>query len=193
MLSTFLAFVTIKAQDTLHDTTWQKAVNGDAQSQCTIGDRFFWGDKNTPKDLQQAFVWYEKAANAGFTRALKQLGYMYYSGVGVTESKTTSAVWYREAAEQGDAYSQYWLGVMSENGYGVKSDNAEAAKWYRKAAEQGQVKAQMNIGYLYLYGKGVQKDLRIARMWYEKAAAQGNEEATQMLHQVDYQLSYEKP
>ncbi len=55
------------------------------------------------QDYQQAFAWYQKAAEQGNAGAQNNLGLMYYNGKGVEQDYIKALEWYQKAAEQGDA------------------------------------------------------------------------------------------
>jgi hypothetical protein len=80
---------------------------------------------------------YRKAADAGHTVAMVDLGHLYRDGRGVRLDEAEAVRLYRQAAEAGDALGMADLGRMYEAGRGVGRDVAEAVRWYRKAAEAG--------------------------------------------------------
>ena len=55
------------------------------------------------KEYAAAIEWYQKAAEAGSTAAMKKIGHMYYDGIGVTIDAEKAWEWYRKAADAGDA------------------------------------------------------------------------------------------
>ena len=74
-------------------------------------------------------------ANQGNPNAQFNLGYMYDTGKGVTQSYTEAVKWYRLAAGQGNSDAQYRLGTMYEVGKGVPKSGKESQKWYRLAVK----------------------------------------------------------
>ena len=141
-----------------------------------LGVLYAYGE-SIKKDLEQAALWYRKAADQGYAKAQFNLGWSYENGEGVEKDLEQAALWYRKAADQGYAKAQFNLGWSYENGEGVEKDLEQAALWYRKAADQGYAVAQFNLGVLYMNGKGVEKDLEQAALWYRKAADQGDAKA----------------
>ena len=172
-LFTILAAVLMTASMWADDfnTTLQKAKQGDASAQASLGYMYSKG-KGVKQDYTQAVYWYRKAAEQGNVYGQYNLGIMYYNGTGVTRDYTQAVYWYRKSAEQGDADGLYWMGYMYENGKGVPQDYIQAVYWYRKAADQGLASAQFNLGVLYDNGKGVAQDFSQALYWYRKAAEQ---------------------
>jgi uncharacterized protein len=70
------------------------------------------------KKYADALKWYRLAAAQGDAEAQNNLGNMYETGRGVTQSYADPAKWYRLAANQGLAGAQYNLGIMYDNGTG---------------------------------------------------------------------------
>jgi TPR repeat protein len=85
----------------------------------------------------QAADWYRKAAEQGEAQAQFNLGWLYYTGQGVTQDYRQAADWFRKAAEQGFAKAQYNLGLMYGTGQGVTQDYIEAHKWWNIAGGGG--------------------------------------------------------
>ena len=69
----------------------------------------------------------QKLAEDGDPVAQRQLGTLYQTGVGVSQSNEIALSWYRAAADQGDVIAFYNLGVMYDGGLGVEQDHAAAA------------------------------------------------------------------
>jgi hypothetical protein len=73
-----------------------------------LGVMYTDGD-GVSKDYAQAVTWFRKAADAGNSMGMANLGMMmYYRGWGVGRDRTEAARWLRRAAELGndDAKSQ---------------------------------------------------------------------------------------
>jgi len=115
---------------------YQKASDGDADSQLEVGMRYLQGRDVAMEDSVQARDWFTKSANQGNATARFWLGEMYSTGWGIPEDKARAAIWYRKAAEQGLASAQFDLGNLYENGRGVPLNHEEAVTWIRKAADQ---------------------------------------------------------
>jgi TPR repeat protein len=78
---------------------------GDALSQFKLGLRYKDG-QGVPKDLQQAFRRFRKAAIQGHAEAQFQLAVCYQEGLGVPKDPGEAAKWYRRAAERGQRQSK---------------------------------------------------------------------------------------
>ena len=136
-----------------------------------------------PKDKIKSEKWYQKAATQiewfkteaqkGLVAARRDLGLIYYYGVGVEKDLKQAAVYYQLAADQGDARAQNSLGYCYGSGEGVEKDLKQAVTYFQLAADQGFARAQCSLGWCYEYGEGVEKDLEQAVKYYQLAADQG--------------------
>jgi localization factor PodJL len=89
------------------------------------------------RDVEQAKVWYRRAAEQGNLKAMHNLAVMATSGAGTQPDYATAASLFAMAAQHGLADSQYNLGVLYESGLGVPKDHATAYMWYTLAAKGG--------------------------------------------------------
>jgi tRNA A-37 threonylcarbamoyl transferase component Bud32 len=97
----------------------------------------------------EAATWFVRAADAGDSGGMLNLGAMYFLGNGVTEDYARAAYWYRKAADAGNVDAMYNLGRMYENGQvaGVK-DPMHARELYIKAAALGNSEATAGLARL---------------------------------------------
>jgi TPR repeat protein len=151
----------------------QRAENGDARAQSSLGMAYFLGQGAAQRDDVEAFRWFRKAADQGDALGESGLAAMYESGRGAPKDSAEAVRWYRKAADQGEIVAQLALGFMYGHGIGVARDFEEAARWTRKAAEQGSAMAQVNLGTVYSSGIGVGQDYTEAVRWFRRAADQG--------------------
>lgn len=111
-----------------------KANGGDAASQVLVGESYAEG-KGVTRDLQQAAVWYRKAAEKGDVAGEVHLATLYRDGgKGFPRDAAQAVEWYRKAAEQGDVSAQGLLGVLYSLGQGVAQNYVEAYYWLDLAA-----------------------------------------------------------
>ena len=54
------------------------------------------------QDTEQAFEWYQKAANRGLAIAQNNLGWMYHQGRGVVQDFQQAKTWYQKVLAQPD-------------------------------------------------------------------------------------------
>jgi len=126
------------------------------------------------QNVNEALVWYEKAADQGNVSAMSKLGYLYQDGVGVVADLKKAFSYYTRAASRGNASAQVNLGTMYAEGSGVEVDNVKAVYFFEKAALEGHVIGQFNLAIMHDNGRGVPQNDVKAMVWYKKAALQGN-------------------
>lgn len=125
----------------------------------------------------QAYQYFSRSAQLGFSPAQNSLGMLYLHGQGITKDVPSAIKWLTLASEQGEISAQFNLALIYARGDGVKADQAKACHWFIRAAQHGSTDAQYASGACYQYGMGVTQDDRKALYWYKLAAAQGNERA----------------
>ena len=76
------------------------------------------------------------------------LGYCYYTGIGVAEDEAEAVIWFRKAADRGQPRALFLLGECYEEGNGVQANLQKALEYYQKAADKGYKSAQEAIARL---------------------------------------------
>lgn len=74
-----------------------RAEAGDASAMEVLGNRYLAGINGAPKDWAEAAKWYRKAADAGSTSAMRQMGLLYERGWGVPKDVAEAQRWYAKA------------------------------------------------------------------------------------------------
>ena len=144
-------------------------------------------------EYAKALEYLKPSAEAGVANGQYLLGYMYYFGLGVSQSDKKAAEWYQKAADQDFIFAEYQLAGMYKNGEGVTQSNEKAAEWYRVVADHDRLteyyvwfrnigdqviaEAQYNLGNMYSNGEGVTQSDEKAVEWYQKAAEFGKAES----------------
>ena len=75
------------------------AKNNHSSAQKKLGDLYYNGECNLPKDRSQAVDWYQKAAENGNVEAMYKLGCCYELGEGVNKDIAIAKKWYKKAAD----------------------------------------------------------------------------------------------
>ncbi|HBC52981.1 MAG TPA: hypothetical protein DCZ06_01850 [Alphaproteobacteria bacterium] len=132
---------------TAYDEWLPLANNGDSAAQRNIGHLLRRG-LGIPQDLQNAALWYERAAQAGQIGAAVNLAFMYLDGTGVPQDVRKAADWFRLAARQGHALASYNLGVLYDRGWGVVRDPRRAQDLYIQADRLGLTLADTRLARL---------------------------------------------
>ena len=157
---------------------WEKAHNGDRESQNEIGIFYRTAKNGFPKNAAMAEKWYLLSANQGYIRAQYNLGLLYRNGGdGVLRSDKKAEAFYLLAANSNYANAQNNLGYLYfKGGDGVPSDGKKAEEWLNKAVAQDNIYAVDSLAELYEVGApGIQKNLKRAIEFYKMAAGRGND------------------
>ena len=88
------------AQNTDMKTLIQKANQGNAEAQFSLGYAYAGGD-NVEQSDTQAVYWYQKSAEQGDADVQYVLGLAYYDGEGVEQSHSKAVYWLQKACENG--------------------------------------------------------------------------------------------
>ena len=116
------------------------AQRGHGQAQVDLGFIYLNGT-GTPKDLAQAFKWFDAAAANQMVLAQCMLGDFYRGGLGGAPQDHAAAVrWYRKtagASARCASKSQYELYVSYAAGLGVKKDLGKAIEWLALRVARG--------------------------------------------------------
>jgi TPR repeat protein len=134
------------------------------------------------KNYSGALPYFRKAADAGNTDAILQVGYQYENGEGLAKSDADAAKWYARAAQAGNPIAQKNIGLMLEDAQGVPENWTQAAQWYQKSADQGYEEGQFALGRCYEFGIGVPQDRQTAILWFKRSGAQGNSKGAYFAH-----------
>lgn len=127
----------------------------------------------------EALALYEKAANAGLTIAMVNLG------AAIEEEDPANAfAWYMKAADAGDMLGSYDLGVAYENGIGVEPNGPLALEAYMKASDQGDGVAAYNAAVLFDEGSLIPENKAEAIRFYEISISRNNVDAMFNLAQM---------
>ena len=137
-----------------------------------------WRDgRGVLPDDEQAELWFQRAADAGYDFAQYALG-KFLQG----QNRTNEAVsWYGKAAAQENTC----LGKLYLEGKDVPKDVQKAVAYLTDSAEHGNQYAQYALGKLYLTGQGVKQDRERAWAYFYESAEQGNEYAAFFLEHFD--------
>jgi TPR repeat protein len=118
--------------------------------------RMLQDGRGVTPDLNEARVWFERAAQAGVLDAKVALAEMRLNGRGGAQEPASAVELFREAADAGHAGAMFALGMLHASGENLPLDASAAQRWFDAAAEGGHGPAQL---------------------WLERAAGQGVSEA----------------
>lgn len=86
--------------------------DNNAARQWELGCEYIKGSE-VHRNYEQAFYWFNNAAEQGHAEAQFALGALFAAGDGVKQNNALAVAWYRKAAEQGHAWAKRKLAEMS--------------------------------------------------------------------------------
>ncbi len=125
-------------------------------------------------DNETALLWYERAAERGFTIAMMSIVYHYLSKITYDSYETmlagyeTAFAWLIKATQKGNVHSYRTFADFCFFGVQMEQDYAQAIRYYERAAEGGDDIACVMLWYCYKYGKGVPRDKEKVKYWFGK-------------------------
>jgi TPR repeat protein/uncharacterized protein YgiM (DUF1202 family) len=160
--------------------TWmQDAANaGYSEAQYQLGQAYAgWPPSAVKEDLNEAIVWYRKAAEQDHVPAMEELARCLEGDLGegqerqgVTADDLKEAFkWYTAAADQGSYTGQYGAAMMLRDGRGAEKDLNSAAELFEAAAYQGHGEAAYETAVRYARGEGVEQSWEQAYKWMRVA------------------------
>ena len=109
----------------------------------------FEGGKFVRKNYDDAFHWFNQAADMGIAEAQLQVGGCYHYGLGVSPNLSLAAKYYQLSADHTNFAAMKSLGYLLMNGYGIEKNDEKAKYWLLRAAnEGGNRRAMYNLGVL---------------------------------------------
>jgi TPR repeat protein len=106
----------------------------------------------------------------GNPKAMRAIGRMYETGLGVTVDHSEGVRWYRKAVDAGDARAMNNLGYIYYN----NNNYSKAYHLFMSAVTNGETICFETLGWMYENGLGVTKDNSEAVRWYRKGAEAGD-------------------
>ncbi|MFC3909180.1 tetratricopeptide repeat protein [Legionella dresdenensis] len=159
------------------------ANSGDAIGQYDLG-LIYENGKGQSVDREKAKLYYQKAAEQGYAKAMSQLANLLFYGINGKRDQELALAWYKKAASLNDNDALYQLGLLSETGVATQLDYPGAVNFYQRASEQGNEKAKMALARMYQYGLGVPQDMQHAADIYKQLAENHNAYAQYQLAMI---------
>ncbi len=136
------------------------------------GKRFQDGD-GVDVDYEQAYNYYQKAAELGNGEAYAGLGWLYEKGNFVECDYKKAYLYYQRAVELESGNGYAGLGYMYENGLYLEKNETKAFEFYEYGEKLGSARATNNLGGFYYYGNVVNINYEKAVELYRKASELG--------------------
>jgi len=120
-------------------TDWisEAAVRGNAEAQYEFGDFY-----HTTDHFEDAFHWFEKAANQGLPHAQHTLAVYLLNGIGTEKDIPQAVDWLKKAVESGHVGAKVRLGAAYIEGIGVSLNKEKGISLLQEAANEGNEEAK---------------------------------------------------
>jgi hypothetical protein len=109
----------------------------DMEIQEFVGEHYY-----NKHQIDEAWTFYDLAADQGYYLSQYNLGIMLFTGEGGKGNHYLAREYFKLAANQGYADAQYMLGTMLYNGEGGKENHYLAREYFKLAADQGNTQAK---------------------------------------------------
>ena len=147
------------------------SIDGYAPAMNWLGYCYEYG-KGTKKNLDSAFGWYEKAANANVANAIYHLGRLYYDGKGVQQDYNKAFGLFKKACDLRESLAYEYLADCYCYGQGTKINYEKALQFYLKVKPRGVIEYQ--IGCIYACGLSTGSDYPKAAEHFQKGVDFGH-------------------
>ena len=114
---------------------------GDNQAQYDLSLMYLQGI-GTSKNIEQGWVWMNRAAEKGNIQAMLELGVRYQKSPHLENSEAMAFKWFEKAAMAGSAAGQYNLAHLYEEGNQIPVDLVKAYVWMSLSNKSGNPMAQ---------------------------------------------------
>ena len=132
---------------------------------------------NIEKKFDKGTMYFETSATQGNSKAMFNLGKLYYYGNGVHQDYSRAKELFDESAQNNNSDALVALGKLYFYGEGVEKDYSKAKEYFELAVRQNNSEALVSLGNLYFEGKGVKQNFLKAKEYYELAVQQKNSDA----------------
>lgn len=172
-----------ESEETALQKLTREAAEGNLNAQLTLGYVYLYGDSSiqADQDYEQAFKYYEMAANQNDNVAINNLGSLYYSGIGTSRDILKATQMFSKAAELGNTEAMVNLAFIYISSQGELYRPQEAIQLFGKASEAKNPTADFMLGYAYYKGFYIEKNYLRAFKLIKRAANSGYDEAMYVL------------
>lgn len=130
------------------------------------------------RNRNKAFLYTKMAADAGYLRALTNLGYCYYWGIGTKKDVTAAVDCFQRVLDKKNCeVASHNLAERYYAGEGVEKNYAQAIYLHQKAARKGYPDSITRLGYMRIHGEGFPKNEKLGVSYLRKAIKLGGARA----------------
>ncbi|MBQ7158139.1 MAG: sel1 repeat family protein [Treponema sp.] len=156
------------------DSLLASAESGNADACYDLSLCYQNGYFDVEKDTEKFIYWAQKAANAGNSDAMADLGIHYLT---IENDWKTAKKYLDMSIKQQNPRGFYMYGYCYSNAVGVKKDIKKGIDNYQRASSLGYTMADYQLGEIYYIGTDVPQDEAKAFTYFLKAAESGDAEA----------------
>ncbi|QEK52460.1 T9SS type A sorting domain-containing protein [Pedobacter aquae] len=158
--------------------------NTDAKAMNTLAILYSDGI-GTNANQEQAFYWFKKAAESGYSNAWYNLGTMYRKGMGTQQNFELAFASFSKGDELNAVTSSYAKGYLLYKGLGCQQSYTEAIKLFRKSIKKGSLGSMYLLGLCFRNGYGIVQNIDSAKYWISNAANRGYNFAKEELMEAE--------
>lgn len=148
---------------------------GDPVAKYFLGYGYRKGEVGTT-DYAVAWMYFCEAAQQGYTRAYRQIAFMYKNGEMVEKNLDMAKLCFQKAVDAGDVFTENFLGDLEYD----KMNYEAAFNYYLRSADYIRKRnlpksvTFYNLGWCYEFGQGVEKSIEKAIDCYLEGAEKKN-------------------
>ena len=149
-------------QNIIQETPLQRKIRraneGNVDAQLALGYMYLYGEDGVAPDYEQAFKFYEMAANQNNQIALNNLGSLYFNGIGTKRDYLKAAQLFELAAKNGSSDAAVNLAFIYLSSEDNQNAHNEAIKLFAQAAQSENETAKFMLGYAYYKGFHIEQN-----------------------------------
>ncbi len=180
------ASLLLTACATTQEALYQKAADGDAQSQLTLGLSLYRGDNGFTADKQQSLYYLEQAYAQGNAEAGYNLGLIYQADQHYPQARN----YYQGSVQLGNVESLDHLAYLYKDGKGVEQDLNVAAQLALEAIDKGYQPSKRTVALVYLEAKQPDKAIDYLKQLLNTPTSPTNSAETKALSAVEMMEAY---
>lgn|GEM_PF-2744389 len=155
-------------EELTYEAKLELAEQGDSAAQYNVGIALYYG-VGTKQNLEEAVVWFTKAAQSGYLKAHYDLAVCYDRGNGVERNQVEAIEFYKKALAMGDNRALNKLAKYYEKEKEVTLYFDQMVSNLKEEALSGDKQAQYRLGFCYENGVGVEQNYKEAYNLYNQA------------------------
>lgn len=117
-------------------------------------------------NYEEAYKFYEKSSETGYSQSDYFLGFFYYGGKVVAKNYEKAFFYWQRAFENGVEEASYNLAMLYLKGYGVEKNIEKSKQYLKNAIDTGKLEAYFSLGSIYYIEKNYEEAFKIWEAGY---------------------------